>query len=160
MGHAFFQRGTNAVLVADARQLGVAHHLRLEAIGQNVVNIMAHQVFGNRVDAVLCLQQVARGTVLLFDGQHVFGAALLEQVFKRRVKRVFFVQRRVGGFAFVQNLQCDFVIHRVHQPVGVDVLAKAFVRFAPGVPLCNQRGAGKGNARGIRKGFKQVVAQV
>ena len=138
----------------------MAHHLGLEAVGQYVVYVVPNQVFGDGVDAVFSLQQIARCAIFLFDGQQVFCAALLEQVFKCCVKGMLFVQGGICRFAFVQNLQRHFIIDGVHQAIGVDVLAKPFVCFTPGMPLSDQWRASKGNARGVWKGLKQVVTQV
>ena len=138
----------------------MAYHLGLEAVGQYVVYVMRHQVFRDGVDAVFSLQQIAGCAIFLFDCQQVFCTALLEQVFKRCVKGMLFVQGGISRFAFVQNLQCHFISDGVHQAIGVDVLAKPFVCFTPGMPLSDQWRASKGNARRIRKGLKQVVTEV
>ena len=89
-----------------------------------------------------------------------FFAAVAEQVFKGLVERVLFVQCAVGGFAFVEDLQRGPVVHRVHQAVGVDVLAEALVGFLLAVALGDQRRTGEGDARGVGECLEQVVAQV
>ena len=152
--------GLDAVLVPDACQLRMAHHLGLEPIGQNVVHIVLHQVAGNGIDAVLGLQNVAGGAVLLLDGEQLVLGAVLEQVFELAVKFALLVQGAVGCLAFVQDLQRGAIVDRIHQSIGVDVFAKALVRLLLAMALCQQRGAGKGHARRVGKSLEQVVSQV
>ena len=90
---------------------------------------MLHQVAGNGVDSVLGFQDVAGGAVLFLDRQQFVFAAVPEQVFEFGVECAFFIERAVRGFAFVQDLERGAVVHRIHQAVGVDVLAKALVRL-------------------------------
>ena len=138
----------------------MAHHLRLEAVGQDVVHVVPHDVPGNGVDAVFGLQNVSRGPVLFLDGQQLCLGAVAKQVFKRGVKGVLFGQRRVGRSAFVQDLQRGPVVHRIHDAVHVNQLAKALVGFLFAMALGDQRRAGERNARGVGERLKQVVAQV
>ena len=138
----------------------MAHHLGFEAVGQDVVHVVPHHVARDRVDAVLRFQDVARRTVLLLDRQQLRLAALLKQVFKRGVEGVLLVQRGVRRAAFVQDLQRRPVVHRIHDPVHVDQLAKPLVRALLAVALGDQRCAGEGDARGVGKRLEQVLTQV
>jgi hypothetical protein len=58
----------------------VAHHLRLEAIGQDVVDVVIHKIASDGGDAVLCLQNVATGAIFLLDGRQFLVRTFLEQI--------------------------------------------------------------------------------
>ena len=60
-----------ARLVADGGQLGVADDLRLEAVGQDVVDVVADQIAGDGGDALFGFEDIAGGAVLLPDGERV-----------------------------------------------------------------------------------------
>ena len=121
---------------------------------------MLHHVFGNSGNALLGFQQVASGAVFFLDRQQFFFATVLEQVFKPGFKAVLVVQRRIGSAAFIKNLQRGAVFHRIHQTIGIDIITKTLNGFLFAVAFGNQRRAGKGEAGGIREGFKDVVAKI
>ena len=138
----------------------MAHHLGLEAIRQDVVDVVSNQISSNCVDSVFSFQNIAGGAVLLFDGQQFFFTAVAKQILECFIEGMLFVQRAIGRFAFVENLQRSAIIHRIHQPVGIDVLAEALVRLLLAMSLGDQWRAGKGNSRRVRECLEQVVAQI
>ncbi|MNR63709.1 hypothetical protein D3C85_1861070 [compost metagenome] len=73
---------------------------------------------------------------------------------------MFFIQCAISRFTLVQNLQGGAILDRIHQPVSVDVLTKAFAGFALTVSLRQQRSTSEGQASGIGKSLKQVFTQV
>ena len=125
---ALGQRLADRLLVADGGQLRVAHHLRLEAVGQDVVDVVVDEILGDGGDALLGLEDVAGGAVLLLDGEELLLAALPEEVLELGVEAVLVLEGRVGGAALVEDLQGGAVVDGVHQLVGVDVLAEALHR--------------------------------
>ena len=95
----------------------MAHNLGLEAIGQNVLDVMPDQIPGNGIDAVFGFQDVTGGAVFLFDRQQLFFAAVTEQVLEGPIKGVLFIQGVIGGCALVENLHRSPVIHRIQQAI-------------------------------------------
>ena len=139
---------------------GVAHHLRLKAVGQDVVDSAPPCHARNRGDAVFGFQNVAGRAVLFLDRQQFFFTAVAEQVFKRFVEGMLFVQRAVGGFAFIAGFAAW--PRRSPRP-SVDrcrcTRQSAWVFFSPW-RSGDQWRAGEGDARGVGEGLEQVVAQV
>ena len=98
---AFGERAADRLLVAERGQLGVADYLRLEAVGEDVVDVVVDQVAGNRRNALLGFEDVAAGAVLLADRRQLVLAALTKQVLELGVEAVLVLQRRVSGAVVV-----------------------------------------------------------
>ena len=148
-------------LVADGCELGMADDLSLEAVRQDLVDVMGNDVAGDRADAVFRLQDVAGRSILLLDGEQVFGSMRSANRSSNSVSNSCLVRRRgVGSAAFVENLHRRPVVHRVHHPVGVDVFAEALHRPLAIVAFGDQRRAGEGDAGGVGERLEQIVAHV
>ena len=86
--------------------------------------------------------------------------ALAEEVLELGVEAVLVLERGVRRAAFVEDLQGRAVVHGVHQLVGVDVLAEALHGALRAVLLGDQRRAGEGDARRVREGLEEIVAEI
>ena len=61
------QRLIDVVPVAHGGKLGAGHDLRLEAVRQDVRDVVLDDILSDRLDAALSLQDVAEGAVLALD---------------------------------------------------------------------------------------------
>jgi hypothetical protein len=74
----------------------MAHDLGLEAIRQNVVDVVVDKIPGDGSDALLGLEDVAGRPVLLLDGEELLLRALPEEVLELGIEAVLVLERRVG----------------------------------------------------------------
>lgn len=105
---------TQGALVSYGGELGVADDLRLEPVGQYVVDVVADQIAGDGANAVFRFEDIAGGSILLLDGKQVFGRPVREEILEGRVELSLVAQGGVGSAAFVENLQGGPVLHGIH----------------------------------------------
>ena len=79
-----------------------------------MLQVVLHHVPGNRGNALLGLQQIASGAILLLDRQQLFLATVLEQVLELGFKAVLVVQRRIGSAPLIKDLQGSAVVNSIH----------------------------------------------
>ena len=138
----------------------MADNLCLKPVRENVLYIVLHHIFANGIDTLFRFQNITAGAVLFLNGEQLFVTAIFKQIFKGRVKLMLLIQSIIGGFAFIQNLQSSAIMNSVHQFVFINVITKALLGSLCTMALSNQRCAGKGNAGGVREGFKYVITEV
>ena len=80
VGQPLGQRLVDVLLVVDRRHLGATNHLGLEPVGQDVFDVVIHDVGGDGFDPLLGFQQIARGAPFLLQRQDFFGRPFLHQV--------------------------------------------------------------------------------
>ncbi|MNL15013.1 hypothetical protein D3C87_1359760 [compost metagenome] len=110
-------------------------YLRLEPVRQDVVDVMSDEVTRDGADTAFGLEDIARGAVLLLDRKEIFRRTFREQVLESSVECGLVPQGSVRGTALIEDLQGRPVLHRVHQFVGVDILAEPFHSLLSAVAL-------------------------
>ena len=59
-----------------------------------------------------------------------------------------------------KHLQSGAIVNRIHQPIGIDIVAKPLVSPLFTVAFGDQWRAGKCDAHGIRESLEQVIPQI
>ncbi len=137
----------------------MADDLRLEAVGQDIVDVVVNQIARDGGDALLGFQDVAGGAVLLLDRKDFLVAAFLEQVFEFRVEAVLVFQRRFGCAAFVENLQAWCRRARRPSACKCRCIRRNASPCVASVLFRNQRRAGESDAGRVGKCLEKVIAQ-